>query len=120
MDIIRKFFTEAPNVIEMFYIILGVSALGTFIFHFLPEKKALKWLVTYRGYYFKREEYDWVKTLRKNVVFLSMVCIYSLIILIFTYIFGKTIAEVGIWILAVLVFIATFWLDPVKKDRSEK
>ena len=54
----------------MLYIIIGVSALGIFIFHFLPEEKALNWLVTYRGYYSKREEYDWVKTLRKHTIFL--------------------------------------------------
>lgn len=116
MDIIIKFFTEAPNIIEMFYVIIGVSLLGIFIFHFLPEEKALKWLITYWGYYSKREKYDWVKTLRKNTVFLLMIFIYSFFILIFTYVFGKIIAEIGIWILAVLVFIGSFWLYPVKKN----
>ena len=40
MDIINKFFTETPSIIGMLYIIIGVSALGIFIFHFLPEEKA--------------------------------------------------------------------------------
>lgn len=43
MDIINKFFTEKPSLIDMLYIIMGVSALGISIFHFLPKEKALKW-----------------------------------------------------------------------------
>ena len=116
MDIINKFFTETPSIIEMLYIIIGVSALGIFIFHFLPEEKALNWLVTYRGYYSKREEYDWVKTLRKHTIFLSMIFIYSLLTLILTYIFGDTIAKIGLLILAVLALIGSFFLNPVKKS----
>ena len=116
MDIINKFFTETPSIIGMLYIIIGVSALGIFIFHFLPEEKALNWLVTYRGYYSKREEYDWVKTLRKQTIFLSMIFIYSLLTLILTYIFGDTIAKIGLLILAVLALIGSFFLNPVKKS----
>lgn len=116
MDIINKFFTETPSIIGMLYIIIGVSALGIFIFHFLPEEKALNWLVTYRGYYSKREEYDWVKTLRKRTIFLSMIFIYSLLTLILTYIFGDTIAKIGLLILAVLALIGSFFLNPVKKE----
>lgn len=117
MDIINKFFTETPSIIGMLYIIIGVSALGIFIFHFLPEEKALNWLVTYRGYYSKREEYDWcVKTLRKHIIFLSMIFIYSLLTLILTYIFGDTISKIGLLILAVLALIGSFFLNPVKKS----
>ena len=115
MDIINKFFTERPSLIGLLYIITGVSALGIFIFHFLPEEKALKWFATYRGYYSKREEYDWGKTLRKRTIFLSLVFIYSLLTLILTYIFGNTVAKIGLLILAVLVLIGSFFLNPAKK-----
>ena len=116
MDIINKFFTETPSLIGMLYIIMGVSALGIFIFHFLPEEKALSWFKVYRAYYSKREEYDWVETLRRQTIFLSMVFIYSLLTLILTYIFGDTIAKIGLLILAVLALIGSFFLNPVKKS----
>lgn len=116
MDIINRFFTERPSFIGMLYLIIGVSALGVCLFHFLPEEKALKWLTLYKGYYSKREKYNWVKTLKKYTIFLSIIFMYSLLTLIFTYLFGKTIAKIGLLILALLVFIGTFWLNPVKKN----
>ena len=116
MDIINKFFTETPSIIGMLYIIIGVSALGIFILHFLPEEKAIKWLTTYPLFGVEREEYDWLKTLRKQTIFLSMIFIYSLLTLILTYIFGDTIAKIGLLILAVLALIGSFFLNPVKKS----
>lgn len=44
-----------------------------------------------------------------------MVFIYSLLTLILTYIFGNTVAKIGLLILAVLVLIGSFFLNPVKK-----
>lgn len=116
MHLINKFFTETPSPRGMLYIIMGVSALAIFIFYFLPEEKALNWFTVYRAYYFKRDEYNWETTLRRQTIFLSMIFIYSLSTLILTYIFGEIIARIGLLILPVLALIGILFLKPVKKS----
>lgn len=115
MEIISKFFTEKPSVIGIIYLILGTSGSAFLIFHFLPKEKALNFFTTYRGYRTKKEKYDWTKTLRKQSLFLLLIFVYSLMFLIFTYLFGEKLAEVGLLLLAFLAFIASFFLEPVKK-----
>lgn len=117
MDIINKFFTETPSVIGMFYIIIGISLLGIFIFKFFPEEKALKWLISYGGYYPEREKYDWSKTLKRRTVFLFIILIYCILILSLSYLFSKTIAKIGIGILAIFVLIGSFFLEAVEKNK---
>lgn len=112
---IEKFFTEAPTIIELFYLIAGISLVGSLLFNFLPEEKALQWFVTYRGYERKKEEYDWTATLRRQTIFLFTIFIYSVIILLLSAFSGEGVAKIGGIILVVLVFIAIFWLEPVKK-----
>lgn len=115
MEIISEFFTGKPDITEIIYIILVVSASSFSIFHFLPEEKALKYFTVYRGYRTKKENYDWNKTLRKQSIFLLLIFIYSLMLLIFTYFFGEKLAKIGLLLLAFLVLIASFFLEPVKK-----
>lgn len=115
MKIIKHFFTEAPTIIEMFYMIAGVSLSGSLIFRFFPEKKALECFVTYRGHKGRDEDFDWTATLERQTIFLFSIFIYSIIILLLSLSYGESVAKVGGIILVVLVFIVLFWLEPVKK-----
>ena len=116
MEIIKNFFTEAPTIIELFYLIAGISLTGSLLFHFLPEEKALQWFVTYRGYERRKEEFDWTATLKRQTIFLFSIFIYSVIILMLSSFFGEGVAKIGLWVFATLVLFASFWLEPIKKE----
>ena len=121
MDLIRSFFIEAPNAIEIYYLVLGISLLGIILYNVLPERIALKLFIPYRIVAYRatlhkneKKEYDWSKALNRQSILLLIVFVYSIIILLLTHLYGAIVAKVGLGILAFLFIIGAFWIDPVK------
>lgn len=107
--------------LQFFYVVFGVSLVMSLIYHFLPEKKALKFLKVYHIYQYSyktshAEKYDFSKTLRNYKIFAVTLLIYSVFTIILTYIFGSTISDVGFWIFLLIVLLKSKSLDPVKDE----
>lgn len=121
MENIMNFFTEAPTLVEAYYVIIAICLLGIFIFTFLPESIALKLfipyrLISHRSFLHKKEqrEYDWASALRKQSILLLAAAFLSVLILLFTSFYGRIVAKVGLGILAVLFIGGGIWIDPAR------
>lgn len=120
MDLIKRFFERGiePDPITIFYIIILIFFLSFCFFHFLPEEKLLKIYSRDKGFKFKMDYDDWTEALRRQKVFYLVGIIYSLIILFLSKIYGKTVANIGIWILAPILILLSIWIGPVKKSKK--
>lgn len=121
MDLITSFFTETPTITEMYYVILGLSLLGFFVFRFLPEKTALKLFVPYqlishRAFLHKKDkrEYNWSIALRRQSIVLLGVASISILILVLANMYGTIVSKVGLGVLAIVVLLGALWVDPAR------
>lgn len=102
--------------LQFFYVVFGVSLIMSLIYNGLPEKNAINFLKVFHVYKAKREKYNFSKTLRNYKIFAATLLIYSILIIILTYIFGSTISNVGFWIFLLIVLLKSKSLDPVKDE----
>lgn len=122
MDIIKDFFTEGPNSIEFFYLVLVLSFIGFVLFKRLPERIALKFFVPYRMVTYRttgdrpmNKDYDWTKALNRQSILLLIICIFSMFVLFLSNVYGIIVAKVALGILALLAMIGGYWIDPARK-----
>lgn len=121
MEIIKKIFTEAPNLMEAYYIIIAIALLGGFIFTFLPEKIALKLfipyqLVSHRAFLHQKEKksLNWSKALKRQRLLLLFLAFLATLILVLSSFYGQILAKIGLAILAASVIIGGYWVNPTK------
>ena len=121
MDLIKGFFERGIeiDIILIYYLIMVIFFLAFCFFYFMPEKKALKFFTVSLGYRSKMEYYNWKETLRRQKIFYIVGIIYSIFTLILTKVYGKRVAEGGIWILALILFLLAIWIGPVKKSKKK-
>lgn len=113
-----NFINNNITTLQFFYVVFGVSLVMSLIYNGLPEKNAINFLKVFHVYKTKREKYNFSKTLRNYKIFGATLLIYSMLIIMLTYIFGSIISNVGFWIFFLIVLLKSKSLDPVKVEDS--
>ncbi len=113
-----NFINNNITTLQFFYVVFGVSLVMSLIYNGLPEKNAINFLKVFHVYKAKREKYNFSKTLRNYKIFGATLLIYSMLIIMLTYIFGSIISNVGFWIFFLIVLLKSKSLDPVKVEDS--
>lgn len=127
MELITDLFTKTPSIIEVYYIILGVSFIGFILFGLFPEQIALKLFIPYRQVVVqshkhkkKKKEYNWSQALKRQSILLLVIFIYSIAVLLLTNLYGVNIAKIGLGILALIIILGGIWVDPVIRRKTTK
>lgn len=117
MDIVIRFFTETPSIIEVFYIIFFVSLVTYSLLKILPEEKGIKYLTFYRLYDW--DKYDVVETVRRQRKFAFRILVFSTGVIGLYYIAGEVVLGVGILLIIIFVLALSIFskVDPVKKNE---
>lgn len=111
-----EFFTETPSDLGFMYIIFLLSTFTYIIFRFLPEEKSKRFFLG--GRLFDWNKYDYHKTIKKNITFARILCMFSSIILVLTFVIGDVVAYVGVRVFFPLVFVLVIVRgNPVKKQN---
>jgi len=113
-----NFINNNITTLQFFYVVFGVSIVMSLIYNGLPEKNTINFLKVFHVYKAKREKYNFSKTLRNYKIFGATLLIYSMLIIMLTYIFGSIISNVGFWIFFLIVLLKSKSLDPVKVEDS--